>query len=353
MATQTRRGFVKNAAMTPLLLGAAMAADAGHIAAAAINDPYSYVDPELAAALKKSGRNSEVPSAQNLAAWRAADKNSSVLDAPELQPRKSTIPGPAGQGDVGVLIFDPKPDQKNRPAVIFIHGGGFIVGRADTSLHLAQLAAQATGAFTVSVDYALAPEARFPVALEQNYAVLAWLHRNAARLGIDPTRIAVMGDSAGGGHAAMLTIAVRDRREFALAYQCLIYPELDDRTGSTRAMPPTMGHFLWTPAANRFAWASLLGMPAGSASPPPGSVPARVKDLSGLPPAFIGVGSIDLFCDEDIEYARRLAMAGISTELFLVPGAYHGFDIVAPDAKLTLQFYNVWQNALRRGLGLG
>lgn len=349
MTRFTRRSFIQQAGMAaPLLTTRAFTADA-----IAAPDPYSYVDPEMAVALKKSGRNSEVPNARNLAAWRAADSNSSVLSAPELQPRKMTIPGPAGQADVNLLVFDPKPDMKNRPAIIFIHGGGFIVGHPDTNLRLPQLAAEATGAFTVSVDYALAPEARFPVAMEQCYATLAWLHGNAARLGIDPARIAVMGDSAGGGLAAMLTIAARDRREFPIAYQCLIYPVLDDRTGSTRRMPPYMGHFLWTPAANRFAWESLLGMPAGSASPPPGSVPARVKDLRGLPPAFIGVGSIDLFCDEDIEYARRLAMAGVSTELSIVPGAYHGFDIVAPDAKLTVQFGNTWRNALRRGLGVG
>ncbi len=319
----------------------------------AADDPWSHVDPELAAALRKFPQSGEPPSAANLAAWRAADKNSSALSAPELQPRKMAIPGPAGQEDVGILVFDPKPNEKNRPAIIFLHGGGFIVGHPQTNLRLPQLAARATGAFTVSVDYALAPEAKFPVALEQNYAVLGWLHRNAARLGIDPSRIAVMGDSAGGGHAAMLTIAARDRREFPLAYQCLIYPVLDDRTGSTRELPPIMGHFLWTPAANRFAWASLLGIPPGSASPPPGSVPARVDNLEGLPPAFIGVGSIDLFCDEDTEYARRLALAGISTELFIVPGAYHGFDLVAPEAKLTVQFANVWQSALRRGLRIG
>jgi acetyl esterase/lipase len=127
---------------------------------------------------------------------------------------------------------------------------------------------------------------------------------------------------------------------------------LDDRTASTRTMPPYMGHFLWTPAANRFGWSSLLGMPAGSASPPPGAVPARVENLSGLPPTFIGVGSIDLFCEEDIEYAKRLALAGVPTELFIVPGAYHGFDIVAPEARLTVEFNRTWQSALKRGLGL-
>ena len=352
MGTLTRRGFVQHAGMTPLLIGAALATDARTIAAAAAPDPYSYVDPELAVELRKYPPI-ETPNAQNLATMRAADKNSLVMSEPELRPRKMTIPGPTQVGDVTVLVVDPKPDQRNRPAVIYIHGGGFIVGHADTNLRLLQKAARATGALTVSVDYSLAPEARFPVAMEQSYATLAWLHRNSARLGIDPTRIAVMGDSAGGAHAASLTIAARDRGEFPIAYQCLIYPALDDRTGSTHQMPLSMGHFLATPEYVRFAWSALLGRPAGSPSPPRGSVPARVKDLSGLPPAFIGVGSIDLLCDEGIEYARRLALTGISTELFIVPGAYHGFDIVAPNAKLTLQFYNVWQNALRRGLGLG
>jgi len=339
--------------MTPFLIGAAMAADARAIAAAADNtDPYSYVDPELAAALKKFPQSGEAPNASNLAAWRAGDTNSSASTAPELQPKKAMVPGPGGQGEVPVLIIDPKPDQRNRPATIYIHGGGFIVGRADTNLRLAQDIAQSTQSLVVSVDYTLAPEAKFPISLEQNYAALAWLHEQASRLGIDRERIAIMGDSAGGGHAAMLAIAARDRAKFKIAFQCLIYPMLDDRTGSTNRVPPHIGHFLWTEAANRFGWSSLLGMPAGSASPPPGSVPARVENLSGLAPAFIGVGSIDLFFAEDLEYAKRLALSGVSTELFVVPGAYHGFDLVAPEAKLTVQFQDVWQSALRRGLKL-
>ena len=225
-------------------------------------------------------------------------------------------------------------------------------GRADNSIRLPQDIAQATGGMVVSVDYTLAPEAVFPKSLEQNYAALAWLHKNAGQSGVDPARIAICGDSAGGGHAAMLAIAARDRKEFPIAFQCLIYPMLDDRTGSTHRVPSYVGHFVWTEAANRFGWTSLLGVPAGSPSVPPGSVPARVKDVSGLPPAFIGVGSIDLFCEEDMEYAKRLALAGVSTELFVVPGAYHGFDIVARDARVTVQFRDVWQSALRRGLEL-
>jgi acetyl esterase/lipase len=341
----TRRGFVGSAAMAPLLLS--MATKAG---AQAVNpDPYSTVDPELAVPLRKFPAGPGI-SAQNLAATRAGDQNYSTSSAPELQPRKAAVPGPGGE--VPVLIIDPKPGAKNRPATVYIHGGGYVAGRADTNVQLAQDIAQGTDSMVVSVDYTLAPEAHFPKSLEQNYAALSWLHKNAGQFGVDPARLAVMGDSAGGGHAAMLAIAARDRREIPVAFQCLIYPMLDDRTGSTNRVPPHIGHFLWTEAANRFGWSSLLGMPAGSASPPPGSVPARVENLSGLAPAFIGVGSIDLFFPEDLEYAKRLALSGVSTELFVVPGAYHGFDLVAPEAKLMVQFRDVWQSALRRGLKL-
>ena len=343
MTTFTRRDFVGSAAMAPLLLGAATKAGAQ----AANPDPYSTVDPELAAALKKFPAGPEI-SAQTLAATRAGDKNSSMSDAPALRPRKATVPGPGGQ--VPVLIIDPRPGAANRPATVYIHGGGYVAGRADTNIQLAQDIAQGTGSMVVSVDYTLAPEAHFPKSLEQNYAALAWLHKSARQFGVDPARLAVMGDSAGGGHAAMLAIAARDRREIPLAFQCLIYPMLDDRTGSTSRVPPHMGHFIWTEAESRFGWTSLLGQPAGSPSVPPGSVPARVADVSGLAPAFIGVGSRDLYCEDDIAYARRLIHAGVRSELMVVPGAYHGFDIVARDAKLTVAFRNAWQAALRRGL---
>ena len=250
MTRFTRRGFVGGIAMTPLLTRAGMSAEP---------DPYSYVDPEMAAALRKFPQG-DPPSARNLAAIRAADTNSGPPAPPELQPRKVSVPGQ--NGDVSVLVFDPNPGARDRPATLYIHGGGFISGRADTNLRLAQAAAKATDSLVVSVDYTLAPEAKFPVSLEQNYAAFAWLNKSAAQFGVDPARIAILGDSAGGGHAAMLAIAARDRKEFKIAYQCLIYPMLDDRTGSTHAVPPYMGHFLWTPAANRFGWSSLLGMPS-------------------------------------------------------------------------------------------
>jgi len=315
-----------------------------------LSDPYAGADPELAAALRVFPLL-ETPTSDNLSTLRAANRNRSISAAPELQPRQAVARGPAG--DVPVLIFDPKPHLRDRPATIYIHGGGFIMGRADTTLQRAQDIAQATDGMVVSVDYLLAPEAPFPAALEQNLAVLAWLHENAGRFGVDPTRIAVCGDSAGGGHASMLALAARDRKVAPNAFQCLIYPMLDDRTGSSRPASPHVGRLVWTETANRFGWSALLGKPAGSPSVPAGSVPARVEDLSSLPPTFIGVGAIDLFSEEDIEYAKRLVLAGVPTELFVVPGAYHGFDVVAPDARPSVEFRNACRSALRRGLGIG
>ena len=176
------------------------------------------------------------------------------------------------------------------------------------------------------------------------------MYTNADALGVDRKRIAVGGESAGGGHAAMLAIAARDRKEIPLAFQLLIYPMLDDRTGSTRPVPRHIGAFVWTAESNRFGWTSLLGIPAGSPRVPPGSVPARVENLAGLPPAFIVTGAIDLFVDEDIEYARRLVAAGVPTELHVVPGAYHGYDLLVPNAKVSARFADYWTTALRRAL---
>ena len=348
----TRRGFVASAAAMPLLLAAGEAVAQSAASGPATLNPYVNVDPELAAALQKFPMNLDPPNAGNLASLRAADANGDLLRAPELQPRKASVPGRAGAPDVPVVIIDPRPGQRNKPGIVYIHGGGYVVGTAGTNVLLAQQMAEAIRGVVVSVDYTLAPEAHFPVSLEQNYAALAWLFQHGDELGVDTSRIAVSGDSAGGGHAAMLAIAARDRREFNIAFQLLIYPMLDDRTGSTRHVPPSIGRLVWTEAGNNFGWTSLLGVPAGSSTVPPGSVPARVEDLSGLPSAFVGVGSIDLFCEEDMDYAKRLVEAGVPTELFIVPGAYHGFFVVAPDAKVSVEFNSIWKNALRRGLGV-
>jgi acetyl esterase/lipase len=260
-----------------------------------------------------------------------------------------TVPGGPRAPDVRVYVVNSGPAAGRRPAILLMHGGGFAIGSARSDIRQAQEIAAALGCVVVCVDYRLPPETRFPGPVEDCYAALKWLHADADQLGVDRTRIAVMGGSAGGGLAAMLAIMARDRGEVPVAYQALIYPMLDDRTGSTVQKPPYQGALAWTPEHNRFGWSALLGVPAGSPQAPAGAVPARVENLRGLPPAFIGVGSIDLFVDEDIEYARRLVDAGVPVTLSVVPGAFHAFDLL-PGTQVGAGFKTAMLNALRDAL---
>ena len=311
-------------------------------------DPLSYVNPEFRDALTRAhispGDNRPLNASmlKELRSWSMG-----LPLAPSPVVREALIPGPPGAPQVKVYIAGDTPGA-SKPAVLHIHGGGYIAGSASDSRPLIQGLAATHDCVAITVEYRLAPETAFPGSLEDNYAALRWMHANQKELGIDISRIAVKGESAGGGHAAALAIAVRDRAEFALCLQVLIYPMLDDRTGSTHKLPPFMGRYIWTTEDNRFGWTSLLGVPAGSASVPANSVPARVKNLAGLAPAFIGVGSVDLFAPEDLEYAQCLMAAGIPVEVNLVPGGFHGFDLFAPDASLTKQFKKSYDEAIRR-----
>jgi acetyl esterase/lipase len=252
------------------------------------------------------------------------------LESPAWDAR--TIPGPAGAPDVEVVIVNAGDKGAPRPAILHTHGGGFLYMHPKDIVFMLQETAAALDCVIVSVDYRLAPETQFPGSLEDNYAALKWLYANADALGADPERIALMGESAGGGHAAMLAIAARDRGEVPVIYQALTYPMLDDRTGSTRAVPSHIGTFIWRAVENRFGWSCFLGVPAGSDTVPYGAVPARVDDLGGLPPTFIAVGAIDLFVEEDIEYARRLNAAGVPVELHVYPGCVHAFDALPTES---------------------
>jgi len=315
----------------------------------AVADPYSLVDPELLPALK------EFP-AYDLTAEMVRQFRQSPglppLPAPAPQPVSRHIPGPPGAPEVRLWVVDPAPLEKGKPLLLHMHGGGYMM--IDPML-MPRLQGIATDCHcvVVSVDYRLAPATRYPGSLEDNYAALKWVHAHAAELGIDRSRIAVGGESAGGGHAASLAIHARDRNEVSIAFQLLIYPQLDDRTGSSHPAPPASGKFLWTASANRLAWSSLLGVPAGSSKVPAAAVPARVASVAGLPPAWIGVGSIDLFVEEDMEYARRLVHAGVAAELLVMPGAFHGFDLLVPDAESSKQFSASWKAALRKAFATG
>lgn len=316
-------------------------------------DPINFVAPEFREALTRTLEYYRgqplMLSVEMLPAMREGSAKMMAAQKPLPSPtvEELMIPGPVAAPEVKVYVIGAKAGE-SRPAILHMHGGGYVLGRAQDDLLRLQQLADKHNCVIVTVDYRLAPETTFPGSLEDNYAALKWLHSNADALGVDRSKIAVMGESAGGGHAAMLAIAARDRDEVPIRQQILIYPMLDDRTGSKKEMPYWMGYGAWNADANRFGWTSLLGIPAGSEVVPHGSVPARVENLSGLPPTFIGVGSIDLFADEDIDYARRLVHAGVSTELLVVPGGFHGFQTVVPDAESSQRFNAAIDAAIRR-----
>lgn len=247
-------------------------------------------------------------------------------DAADVTRRK--VPGPKGAPEVEVAIYAPRPRDASLPCIFHIHGGGYVTGGTDALEPIHRLLSVRANCCIVSVDYRLAPETRFPGAIEDCYAALSWLFAQAGGLGVDAARIGVMGESAGGGLAAALALLTRDRREHTLAFQHLIYPMLDDRTCVAKEPHPFAGEFLWTPHNNAFGWSALLGVAPGSLDVSPYAAAARAEDLSGLPPAFISTGALDLFLEEDIEYARRLMRQGVPVELHVYAGAYHGFDFL-------------------------
>ena len=221
-------------------------------------------------------------------------------------------------------------------AVLYLHGGGMIFGLEHLG-HLYDLAIRdyvaTSGVPMLMVDYRIAPEHPHPTPVEDCYAALRWLADNAARLGVDPARIAVMGDSAGGGLAAGVCLLARDRGGPAVAQQLLIYPMLDDRPQTPD--PQLLPFLTWTYDDNLTGWGALLGESAGTDTVSPYAAPARATDLTGLPATYIDVGDLDIFRDEDIMYARGLADAGVPTELHLHPGCPHAFEALARAAEVS------------------
>jgi acetyl esterase/lipase len=218
------------------------------------------------------------------------------------------------------------------PAVLYLHGGGMILGSVDTYDSVVRTYVSRSGLPMLSVDYRLAPESPHPIPVEDCYAGLTYLADNAASLGVDPKRIAVMGESAGGGLATAISMLARDRGGPLPARQILIYAMLDDR--NTRPDPRLVPFASWTYDDNVTGWQGLLGARWGKDDVPHTAAPARATDLSGLPPAYIEVGQLDIFCNENIAYALELSQAGIPVELHVHPGAPHGFELVAPASKV-------------------
>lgn len=232
----------------------------------------------------------------------------------------------------GLRIYHPHKRQ-SRGALFWIHGGGFVMGCAAMDDRLCLSTADALGLTIVSVEYRLAPRHPFPAALDDCLAGWDWLQQNASRLDIDSRRVAIGGMSAGGGLAASLVQRVHDRGETPAAAQWLFCPMLDDRT----AARPDLGgvsHFMWNDRNNTFGWRAYLDAEPGGANLPPYASAARREDLRGLPRAWIGVGDIDLFYDEDQIYAERLRSAGVEVAFAAVPGAPHGFEVWGAETDL-------------------
>lgn len=354
MTQMNRRDFARTAGAA---CAAVLALRAEGVFAQAESDSrlaaLAFVDPELRPAarqvLASSGQSGTFTDA-TLRAMRAGTPPSPP-PLPDVPVREVRVPARGASPEVAVQLVNAHPGQ-SKPAILHTHGGGYILGSARSEVRFLQETAKVLDCTIVSVEYRLAPETGYRGSVEDNYAGLLWLHRNAAEIGVDAGRIALMGESAGGGHAALLAIAARDRGEVPLVLQALVYPMLDDRTGSSRAVPPHIGAVGWDAPANRYGWRAFLGAEPGGPDVPAAGAPARLEALRGLAPAFVAVGGVDLFVGEDIEYARRLTDAGVPAELLVVPGAFHGFDRVAPGTRLARTFTAAKHEALRRAFGM-
>jgi acetyl esterase len=271
------------------------------------------------------------------------------LETLEIEDR--FVPGHEGDPEVPVRVYRPKEARTPPvPGILMIHGGGFVVGSVTTEHNGAAMMAINTGAVVVSVDYRLAPEHPYPAGLHDSYAALCFLHDEAAALGVDTTRLAVVGASAGGGLSAATALLARDRGGPPLCFQMLHIPELDDRLET-----PSMRTFVESPVWNRplaiISWQAYLGELSGAADVPMYAAPARAADLSGLPPAYVSTAENDPLRDEGIVYAMRLLQAGVSTELHQFPGTFHGSAMVTT-AEVSKRAGREATAVLRRALGV-
>lgn len=230
-------------------------------------------------------------------------------------------------------IYRPK-QRRTDAALLFIHGGGYVVGSARTSDVRCIDVCRELGMTVVSVDQRLSPEHPYPLPSDDCLAAWRWLQDNAASFGIDPARVAIGGVSSGGGLAAGLVLRIRDAGGVQPAAQWLLAPMLDDRTAARRELDG-INHPVWSNRMNRMAWRNYLGEEPGGANVPAYAVPARRENLSGLPPTFISTSDIDLFHEENLRYAERLKQHGVAVTFDVTPGAPHGFDELARWSGIT------------------
>src|SRR6185437_14842536 len=256
-------------------------------------------------------------------------------------------PGLTGAPQVRVRLYRPADQPGQLPCLYWIHGGGHVLGQIEQDDPMMDHIVEAVGCAAVSVEWRRPPEHPFPAPMDDCYAGLTWTFKNAAELGVDPQRIAVGGASSGGGSAAGLALLARDRAEVPVCFQLLVYPMLDDRNVTPASLAVTEPR-VWNRQCNLIGWRAYVGDAVGTDACSPYAAPTRAADLRGLPPAYLPVGDLDLFIDEDIEYALRLQQADVPTELHVYPGGIHGFDLLASGSKLAQRFIRDRDDALRR-----
>lgn len=295
-------------------------------------------DPELAAALAAVAE--ELPSTitpEMIGVMREADVTQPIEEVlaqrPEISHREQVIPGYEG-ADLTISVFARKTHKAAGPGFFHTHGGGMIIGDRFTGIEVMLDWVEQFDGVCVSVEYRLAPEFPDPYPVEDCYAGLTWTAEHADELGIDPTRLVIAGGSAGGGLAAGTTLMARDRGGPDLLGQVLIYPMIDDRNDTVSAHQID-GEGVWDRTSNETGWNALLGERRGTDEVSIYAAPARATDLSGLPPAFIDVGTAEVFRDEDVAYASAIWASGGVAELHVWPGGFHGFDLMVPHAVIS------------------
>jgi acetyl esterase/lipase len=247
------------------------------------------------------------------------------------------IHGENDRRNIRLRIYKPKSIATPKPVLIWLHGGGYVAGRPEMDDRSCIDYVRELGILVVSVDYRLAPKHPFPAGLDDSYSALKWVVARAQQLGVDAKRIAIGGASAGGGLAAALVQLIHDRQEIKPVFQMLVYPMLDDRTVLNADIDDS-NNITWNQKSNQFGWESYLGKDCGEENAPVYSVPARRQDLSGLPPTWIGVGSLDMFHAEDVAYAQKLRECGNECEIDVIQGAFHGFDAFDPQIPIVQDF---------------
>lgn len=267
--------------------------------------------------------------------------------------RKVMAPGIEEGREVELYVY--RPDEVAEvpmPLIYYMHGSGYLVGRANMYATLFKKLANTHRATVITVEYRLATEAPFPADLNDAYAGLCYCYDHAEELGIDASRMVIMGESAGGGLSARVALYNRDHRNLPLRGQVLVYPMLDCRTGTDADLYKNRyaGEMVWTREFNRTGWTTLLGGQQLGQEQLPYFSAALATDLSGLPQTFIMVGTLDLFVNEDVDYANRLIQAGVTTQLLTIPGVFHGFDMLGDTPPQVRLFHTVRDEAIQRML---